>query len=705
MIPHTDFTFTPNIYTHKGVKHANNVICFDTESSSAWLDVRNRPTQHSAALPPDWYRDKVKVSLPYIWMLSVDGTVYYGRTLQDFKQILDLLDAIEVKIIIWVHNLSWDINFLFNILDFDRIFARKPHRPITADWHNIQFRCTYMLTRLSLDKWGEAVKSPIKKLRGYLDYDKIRTPKTYLTPRELAYCEHDVKVMHYGITWELKQYKHLSKIPLTQTGKTREVVKRIYHDDTAYHRLMTNLLPSTDMYAREMAAMRGGDTNCSYLWYGKYLDDVKSMDLTSGYPAWMAYYKYPMTPWQRVRNLNDWGDEYSKLIDVTFYGLQSRGFCSYLPIYKALNVLDIIKNRNNVKFNGRIVSCDKARYILTDIDFDIVKRSYEIGDVEINGVWVSRAEYLDRRYVKFDVDMFKGKTIYDGVDYELYMQAKGRTNALFGMMGSALIQANVLFSQHADLCAGEKTWDTERLTASVIDAKLQELHKKPYKNFLRYAHAAWVLAYGRQALWESILAIGDDVVYYDTDSNKHLRDHQDVFDAHNAKIKKLMEETCERVGVTMDDLNPISPKGKQKHLGFWADDGDYTEFVTLGAKRYCYRDRADKKLHITVSGVKKSQGVKALDDDIRNFNDDTVFGYGTSGATQIYYLTDQPSVVWNAGEDDEWTSDDKFGVALFPGTYTMSPIIDTDYLNAILQNCEFKSNDNIITEVLTDAIR
>jgi hypothetical protein len=63
-------------------------------------------------------------------------------------------------------------------------------------------------------------------------------------------------------------------------------------------------------------------------------------------------------------------------------------------------------------------------------------------------------------------------------------------------------------------------------------------------------------------------------------------------------------------------------------------DGKYSEFVTLGSKRYCYRE--DGQLHITVAGVPKI-GVAELQDDIKNFRKDMIFkNTNKQAATYIY---------------------------------------------------------------------
>ena len=86
-------------------------------------------------------------------------------------------------------------------------------------------------------------------------------------------------------------------------------------------------------------------------------------------------------------------------------------------------------------------------------------------------------------------------------------------------------------------------------------------------------------------------------------------------------------------------------------LGVPEDDGIYEEFVTLGAKRYAYRDK--KGLHITVSGVQK-KGVAQLNDDIKNFRYGKVFS--PAGGIMLHYIQDDWHVQHVVGDDG--TEDD-----------------------------------------------
>ena len=101
--------------------------------------------------------------------------------------------------ICFCHNLAFEFQFLCGYFELKKVFARSARHPIYAVFHdieNITFRCSYILTRLSLDNWGK--KLGFEKLHT-LDYNVIRTPKTKLTKKELEYGKRDVLVVYKGI--------------------------------------------------------------------------------------------------------------------------------------------------------------------------------------------------------------------------------------------------------------------------------------------------------------------------------------------------------------------------------------------------------------------------------------------------------------------------------------------------------------------------
>ena len=156
--------------------------------------------------------------------------------------------------------------------------------------------------------------------------------------------------------------------------------------------------------------------------------------------------------------------------------------------------------------------------------------------------------------------------------------------------------------------------------------------------------------------------------------------HQDIFLTYNndmiEKYKTISEVYDD---ISIKDFMPADKNGVLHPLGFFEFDGLYTEFKTLGAKKYCYRENGD--LHLTVSGVSK-RGVSALQDDINNFKKGFVWDYEASGKLTVFYheltLTNE-GVVDNTQKPFEFTDIDgnkylcdyPYSVVLMPTTYKL----------------------------------
>lgn len=217
----------------KNVKYNDVIITFDIEVSSGWLDDDGQVVPWDKEKNDTWYKDHTPVALPYIWQASIGSIVWFGRELKSaldfFKEVDKKLDGVKY---VYVHNLSYEFQFLCNIFKWDDVFARKSHKVMKCKPQglNIEFRCSYFLTRLSLEAWGK--QTGVCKKVGQLDYNVLRTPFTELSEKELEYCEYDCIVMYQGLKKYLEKYEHLRKIPLTQTGEVRAVVKDLFTPDT-----------------------------------------------------------------------------------------------------------------------------------------------------------------------------------------------------------------------------------------------------------------------------------------------------------------------------------------------------------------------------------------------------------------------------------------------------------------------------------------
>lgn len=672
---------TPMLYTHKKNNEIelcdNNIFSFDIETSSAWLtpqgvlmsfkDIKSL-FDGKAPLIKKFIKKCKPFSLCYIWQFGVNDTVLYGRYLEDFKLLVEELKTIVVNPTIWVHNLAYEYQFLLNLFNVDSLFARDSHKPIYVIFDGVKFRCSYFLTRLSLAKWAENTGKVEKKV-GDLDYSVVRTPKTFLTEKEMGYCEYDILCMFHGLYVYRSKYGTIENIPLTQTGEVRRVVRNMYKKDSNYHRKMTDLLPrDATEYKFLRSAFSGGYTHANYLFAKRVIKNVKSKDISSSYPFVMISEMFPMSKWffippYKIQEFLN--PKYSLLMDITLYGVETKGFMTYISLSKCSEIVMTKKNKID---NGRIVSAMKIRLTVTNVDFEIISKAYNIQKIKYNKVYGSVNGYLDYRYIRYILELFENKTKLKGKDEEIYLQSKQFINSLYGMMVSDLVNDNFQFINDK--------WVNNRAD---IQETLDKLHSEPWKNFLAYQHGVWVTAYARRNLWDIILQIDKDVVYVDTDSVKYVGNHEDVFIDYNKRATEKLKVSLTKHFIPFEMAIPKDNDGIVHQIGIYETEKPYKEFVTLGAKRYAFKqEKTDKKTGkkyiatgITVSGVNKEKGAKAIT-CLEDFDEDFIFDDEFTGKMIFTYQSNMDSIEWNKGQKDSYISHYKYGINSLPTTYKMS---------------------------------
>lgn len=652
----------------KAICKSNSIMVLDIEVTSAWLsdgEVIGYETGHDA----EYWNSKTPLALPYIWQFSCDGQVYYGREWSDFKKLLDDIPTI-LECTIWVHNLSYEFQFLSNLVHWKEIFARNKHKPIKAvpvEYPNITFRCSYFLTRLSLATWGEQLG--VLKMVGDLDYEPIRTPFTPLTEKELGYCEQDCLIVEAGIKQYLKKYHRQDDIPLTQTGTVRLEAKNRLFRTRGYNSFIKKLIPRN---AREYKMLQrifsGGYVHANYWYSGLTIRGlIEHYDFASAYPKEIVCEKFPMAPWvytgKHKMPPDERFEDFAYIAHVRIRRLTSISFNTYIQRSKCYieNSDDPNDEFNHNQFdNGRVRQAHLLEMWITEQDWLTIKNNYEWESIEVLKLYESRKEYLPRALVEYVLELYANKTELKGVEgqEELYMQSKQYINSIFGMMVTAIVQADVELE-------GDE-WRVNRLTAEYVDQKLESMRGvRERKYFLSYSWGCWVTAYARRDLWKCIEYADGDVLYCDTDSIFVLGHHD--YSWYNKEVKEKITKACIAQGLPIDKTHPKTPKGVEKPLGVFEKEEDCVEFRTLGAKRYIER-RADGKLYLTVSGINKD-AVAMLHNDIDNFVDGFNFdkdSLDASGEITSYnkktdrdepcvkkklstYINDMPPVVYPDG--------------------------------------------------------
>lgn len=233
-------------------------------------------------------------------------------------------------------------------------------------------------------------------------------------------------------------------------------------------------------------------------------------------------------------------------------------------------------------------------------------------------------------------------------------------------------------------------WSKKLLTDDFVDDVLEKT-KESYSTLFFYATGIFVTSYARRNVYMTMLSSHEfdrHVIYTDTDSIKYYGNYDVVFEAYNKEVYKKYQKVCKNFGqLKIEDFMPKDIKGICHPLGYWDFDGEYTSFVTLGAKKYCYTD--DKGLHITVSGVSK-KGASALS-SIDDFKPSFTWGYRDSHKLAHYYNDNQPKVVITDAEGNKWKNKYKHGLILQPTTYTLGM---TDIYLALIEYYQEKEDRN-----------
>ena len=290
--------FTYNTCGKKN-KYVDTIFTFDIETTSVYmLNEKIYPAFFYKELSQK-EKDACKFyGFMYIWQLGINDKVYYGRTWLELKKFLEKIEKYTkgLKKYFFVHNLSFEFQFLKGEFEFKKVTARNVRHVMTATFsdYNIEIHCTYMMSNVSLAKLADVYSLPVEKKIGDLDYAKIRTSKTKLTETEFGYCEYDCLIVYYYILFELKTYKELSKIPITYTGHVRKEFRKVINNDFAYKATVKKSV-NTDphVYNLLVQAFMGGYTHANWYYANRTISDVDSYDFTSSYPYVMVSEKYP----------------------------------------------------------------------------------------------------------------------------------------------------------------------------------------------------------------------------------------------------------------------------------------------------------------------------------------------------------------------------------------------------------------------------
>lgn len=199
----------PTVTTNKKITYYNVPAGFDIETTSYFDESGNRK------------------GTMYHWQFGIFNLVTTGRSWPEFLNCLTAVRAIlglgnETRLVVYIHNISFEWQFMRKWIEWDKVFFLDTRNPIYALSDGIEFRDMFKLSRKSLAKTAEdLVNYPTMKMIGDLDYSLYRHSLTPLTDIELRYCEQDIRVILSYIQEKIETDGDITKIPLTNTGYVR----------------------------------------------------------------------------------------------------------------------------------------------------------------------------------------------------------------------------------------------------------------------------------------------------------------------------------------------------------------------------------------------------------------------------------------------------------------------------------------------------
>lgn len=619
------------VNTKKNIEYLNVPAAFDIETSS-------------------FYDHDQKRAIMYIWMFGIDNIVTYGRTWQEFIALMDALRNVYAlgdhrHLIVYVHNLAYEFQFMRKLLPWDNVFLIEDRKPVYALTDGIEFRCSLKLSggRSLANVANDLQRYPVKKLVGDLDYKKVRSSQTGMTEEELHYCENDIRVLLHYIQEKIEDDGDITKIPLTNTSYVRNycrnATKQGNQQRKQYRALMNALTVSPDEYTQLKRAFQGGFVHANANYVDKVLENVRSFDLHSSYPAVMVLKKFPMSNAQLIESpfpfnettIKPYLEKYCCLFDLDLYDVEPRLFQDN-PISES-KCFELDKKETIVN-NGRVVFSKHLKTSCTELDFQTYQTFYEWSRCEITNLRVYKPGYLPKPIVESVLKFYADKTQLKGVPgQELnYMISKNMLNSAYGMMVTAIVRDEITYTSN-------NTYSKQK---PEIDKALNQ-YNNSLNRFLFYPWGVWVTAHARRCLFRAIESLGNDYVYGDTDSTKfiHPHDHDQFFADYSKEIADLITASSKFFDIPESQYRPKTPKGIPYVIGEWGDEGIYDKFKTLGAKRYLVYKDGDYEL--TSAGVNKRNAcdyLKSQSDPFAAFNSELCVPVEYSGRNILTYIDD-----------------------------------------------------------------
>lgn len=548
------------------------------------------------------------------------------------------------KIIIYIHNLKFDIMFFRKLLltlwqeqrgevEFED-FLTDNHAWLYFRIENIEFRCSWRLTGQSLYDFTKEMAVQHRKILGANDYG-VHYPDEVLSQEYTDYMYNDVVGLGEALyTFMQIEGLKLNELPYTSTGFPRKYVMNEFKQDKASVLAFKMSQPSPYEYMTWCGAYSGGMTQANEKYAGKVVrGHIKHRDFVSFYPSMMYTQLYPTGSPTLVPIPEDSLEAMTLLYNETYrddkllaarvvvYNFaKSDEVMPFLPAHRFHSINDDIKIRET--YSHKVKHCLGAAYIDTTTpelmmmyEYAKIHPEYKIIPLVIYEYQAARLPqpilnaikhyfYLKSSY-KMAVKIAKKKGNYNMLaELNAKLQrAKAKLNGLYGM----LVEQQVRDGFTIDVLGNVKCTHSDLTDAVKVNNILLKYYGNASKGkCLSYLHGTYITAWAKYWLFKYCDTIGwDNVLYVDTDSAFYLTSPavEAAIDQLNNYCRAVAINTDAFITYDYEDENGVQQQATEYLHWFDDEHEDITIFKALNAKRYLYYDSASGQLKLTAAGI------------------------------------------------------------------------------------------------------
>ena len=611
----------------------------------------------------------------YIWQMAINDTIILGTDWSEFFTLLDRIKAIikprkNERVIIWVHNLSYETQFIKRYIRFDAkdYFYTGEREPVYYIHDNFwMFKDSLkMVSGASLEKLAKDY-TKTQKAKGDLNYEILRnkTDAKHMSDKEYGYCINDVLILSEYAAYFWSEYiiKHYN--PVTFNSVLRQEMKdRMDDRDRDY---IAGAYPELEVYQYLVSDIyRGGYVHGNACYMGELftLDDhIGGADITSSYPAWMLQMTMPgkfvfykdLCSMDEVLEI---AKQKHVIMTCEFFNIRNTMPHSIESLNKCHNAGEMwADKKHSIIDNGRILRARHMIVSLTELDLYNYISFYTWSAVKITKVYVAEPTKLPLYVINPLLKYYKAKNQLK-IEGKSYSIEKIKCNSFYGISVTRLSLVEYEITEGGDINKVPK-FDFKRAAKSA---------------FLLPQWGVYISTWARFRLLQMVATLeasGYHVLYCDTDSIKAL-DWDSGADAiiadYNAKNKERVKAALNYYNISEDHIVYDDPG---KTIGDFDIEYRYLEkFKMQGAKRYCYTYKG--KFNSTIAGLPKGALLKYYNyrKDIDHLTDPySIFEDGLSVPDvklgSIYY--DEPTEAVINGE----LMQEQSSVCLTPTSFTM----------------------------------